>query len=138
MTADGEAVELQANLEIPAELPLIAQSGAAGIGLLRSEFLFMNRETLPDEQAQAETYRSVIEAMGGDPVTIRVLDWGGEKDIEALQSEGVVPEVADHEPGARPARHPPAAAPARAVRDPARRHPARRRRRARCGCCCRW
>jgi phosphoenolpyruvate-protein phosphotransferase len=98
VTLDGEAVELQANLEIPAELPLIAQSGAAGIGLLRSEFLFMNRETLPDENDQFETYRTVIDAMGGDPVTIRVLDWGGEKDIEALQSEGVVPDVADHNP----------------------------------------
>ncbi len=97
-TADGERVELQANLELPAELPLIAQAGAAGIGLLRSEFLFMNRETLPDEVAQYETYRTVVEAMEGDPVTIRVLDWGGEKDIEALQSEGVVPEVADRNP----------------------------------------
>ena len=83
-TTDGETVELQANLELPLELPLIAQSGAVGIGLLRTEFLFMNRETLPDETAQAETYRTVVEAMGGDPVTIRVLDWGGEKDIEAL------------------------------------------------------
>jgi len=98
MTLDGERVELQANLEIPAELPLIAQAGAAGIGLLRSEFLFMNRENLPDEQDQTETYRGVIEAMGGDPVTIRVLDWGGEKDIEALQSAGLVPEVADQNP----------------------------------------
>ena len=98
VTTDRETIELQANLEIPAELPLIAQSGAAGIGLLRSEFLFMNRETLPDENAQTETYRSVIEAMGGDPVTIRVLDWGGEKDIEALQSEGVVPEAKDENP----------------------------------------
>jgi phosphoenolpyruvate-protein phosphotransferase len=98
VTTDRESVELQANLEIPAELPLIAQAGAAGIGLLRSEFLFMNRETLPNEAEQTETYRSVIEAMGGDPVTIRVLDWGGEKDIEALQSEGVVPEVTDENP----------------------------------------
>jgi len=97
-TADGERVELQANLELPAELPLIAQAGAAGIGLLRSEFLFMNRETLPDEAAQFEVYRTVVEAMEGDPVTIRVLDWGGEKDIEALRTEGVVPEVADHNP----------------------------------------
>ena len=95
---DGQHIELQANLEIPAELALIAQSGAAGIGLLRSEFLFMNRETLPGEDDQFESYRSVVEAMGGDPVTIRVLDWGGEKDIEALQSEGIVPEVADHNP----------------------------------------
>ena len=98
VTTDRESIELQANLEIPAELPLIAQAGAAGIGLLRSEFLFMNRETLPNEAEQTETYRSVIEAMGGDPVTIRVLDWGGEKDIEALQSEGVVPEVTDENP----------------------------------------
>ena len=98
VTQDEEAVELQANLEIPAELPLIAQSGASGIGLLRSEFLFMNRESLPDEDEQLDTYRGVIEAMQGDPVTIRVLDWGGEKEIEALQSEGLVPEVADTNP----------------------------------------
>jgi phosphotransferase system enzyme I (PtsI) len=98
VTLDGAAIELQANFEIPAELPLIAQSGCSGIGLLRSEFLFMNRETLPDEQAQTEVYRSVVEAMSGDPVTIRVLDWGGEKEIEALQSEGVVPEEADANP----------------------------------------
>ncbi len=97
-TTDHHSIELQANLEIPAELPLIAQSGAAGIGLLRSEFLFMNRETLPDEAEQTETYRSVIEAMAGDPVTIRVLDWGGEKDIAALQAEGIVPEVTDENP----------------------------------------
>lgn len=98
VTADGEAVELQANLEIPAELPLIVQAGAAGIGLLRSEFLFMNRETLPDDMAQADSYRAIVEAMAGDPVTIRVLDWGGEKDIEALTSEGLVSPAADANP----------------------------------------
>ena len=64
MTEDGEAVELQANLEIPAELPLIAQSGAAGIGLLRSEFLFMNRETAARrDRRSSKTYRTIIEAM---------------------------------------------------------------------------
>ena len=97
-TLDGESVELQANLEIPFELPLIAQSGAVGIGLFRSEFLFMNRETVPDEAAQFEAYRGVVEAMNGDPVTIRVLDWGGEKDIEALTSKGIVPEITDPNP----------------------------------------
>jgi len=97
-TTDGEAVELQANLELPIELPLIAQSGAVGIGLLRTEFLFMNRETVPDEATQAESYRAIVEAMNGDPVTFRVLDWGGEKDIEALASAGLVPEVADPNP----------------------------------------
>jgi phosphoenolpyruvate-protein phosphotransferase (PTS system enzyme I) len=98
VTQDGEAVELQANLELPVELPLIVQSGAVGIGLLRTEFLFMNRETIPDEDTQTETYRSIVEAMHGDPVTIRVLDWGGEKEIEALSMAGVVPEIADTNP----------------------------------------
>ncbi|MBV9784543.1 MAG: phosphoenolpyruvate--protein phosphotransferase [Acidisphaera sp.] len=97
-TTDGVVVELQANLELPIELALIAQAGAAGVGLLRSEFLFMNRETLPDEAAQSETFRTVIEAMGGDPVTIRVLDWGGEKDIDSLVAAGLVPELADSNP----------------------------------------
>ena len=91
-------MELQANFELPIELPLIAQSGAVGIGLLRTEFLFMNRETVPDEATQTETYRAIVEAMNGDPVTIRVLDWGGEKDIEALASAGLVPEIADPNP----------------------------------------
>jgi len=97
-TEDGETVELQANLELPVELPLIAQSGAVGIGLLRTEFLFMNRETVPDEDTQADVYRSVVEAMNGDPVTIRVLDWGGEKEIEALSAAGIVPDIADTNP----------------------------------------
>ncbi|WP_203070506.1 phosphoenolpyruvate--protein phosphotransferase [Falsiroseomonas ponticola] len=84
ITTDGEEVELQANMEIPAELPLIAQAGAQGIGLLRTEFLFMNREDLPDEDAQVAAYAPIVEAMAGDPITIRVLDWGGEKEMEAL------------------------------------------------------
>jgi phosphoenolpyruvate-protein phosphotransferase len=97
-TLDGELVELQANLELPVELPLIAQSGAQGIGLFRTEFLFMNRETVPDEDTQTESYRQVVEAMGGDPVTIRVLDWGGEKEIDSLTAEGIVPEISDTNP----------------------------------------
>ncbi|WP_372621663.1 phosphoenolpyruvate--protein phosphotransferase [Falsiroseomonas sp.] len=90
VTTDGELVELQANMEIPAELPLIAQAGAQGIGLLRSEFLFMNREDLPGEDDQFAAYGPIVEAMNGDPVTIRVLDWGGEKDMQALAA-GVEP-----------------------------------------------
>jgi phosphoenolpyruvate-protein phosphotransferase len=97
-TQDGAAIELAANLELPLELPQIAQSGAHGIGLLRSEFLFMNRETVPDEDTQTETYRAIVEAMEGDPVTIRTLDWGGEKEIEALSAAGIVPDVADANP----------------------------------------
>ena len=97
-TRCGTVVELQANLEIPAELPLIVQSGAHGVGLFRSEFLFMNRDALPDEQTQADIYTSVVEAMEGDQVTIRVLDWGGEKEIEAMASAGIVPDASDANP----------------------------------------
>ncbi len=98
VTLDGEAILLHANLELPVELPMVAGSGATGIGLLRSEFLFMNRDTVPTEDEQTDTYRGVVEAMSGDPVTIRVLDWGGEKEIEALTNAGVVPEMADANP----------------------------------------
>ncbi len=97
-TLDGAGVELSANLELPLELPLIQQSGAFGIGLLRTEFLFMNRETVPDEDTQTEVYRNIVEAMGGAPVTFRVLDWGGEKGIEALSAAGIVPDIADTNP----------------------------------------
>ena len=89
--ASGEPIELQSNLELPAELPLIVQSGAAGIGLLRSEFLFIAADTVPDEEAQAVAYREIVRAMAGDVVTIRLLDWGGEKESPALEAAGLVP-----------------------------------------------
>ena len=98
VTLNGETVELQANLELPVELPMIAQSGATGIGLLRTEFLFMNRDTVPTEDEQTRSYRTVVETMQGDPVTIRVLDWGGEKEIEALTAAGLVPDLVDSNP----------------------------------------
>jgi phosphotransferase system enzyme I (PtsI) len=82
-TLDHVIIELQANLELPFELPMVAQSGATGIGLMRSEFLFMNQDILPDEDRQFATYREAVLAMDGDPVTIRLLDWGGDK-----QSDG--------------------------------------------------
>jgi phosphotransferase system enzyme I (PtsI) len=85
-TRDHVSIDLQANLELPFELPMIAQSGAHGIGLLRSEFIFMNRESLPDEDTQTQIYRDIVEAMDGDPVTIRVLDWGSDKEVEALSA----------------------------------------------------
>ncbi len=82
--ASGEDVELQANLDFPAELPFVVRAGATGIGLLRTEFLFLAAAELPDEDAQTEAYRGIIAAMGGDPTTIRLLDWGGEKEGEAM------------------------------------------------------
>ena len=96
--ASGEKIELQANLELPMELSLIVQSGAAGIGLLRTEFLFINAEFLPDEATQEAVYREVIEAMGADCTTIRVLDWGGEKQSEALGNAGFSPGGGDLNP----------------------------------------
>ena len=95
-TKDGISISLLANLELPFELPMIAQSGAHGIGLLRSEFIFMNRETLPDEATQTRIYQDIVEAMDGDPVTIRVLDWGSDKDVEALS--GCMPATSESNP----------------------------------------
>ncbi len=97
--ASGEAVELQSNLELPAELPLVIQSGATGIGLLRSEFLFIAAEELPDEAAQTAAYAGIVRTMGGDTTTIRLLDWGGEKESAAMERAGVGP----REPEANPA-----------------------------------
>jgi phosphotransferase system enzyme I (PtsI) len=95
-TTDHVVIDLQANLELPFELPMIAESGAHGIGLMRSEFIFMNREALPDEEAQTAIYRDIVEAMDGDPVTIRVLDWGSDKEVEALA--GYTPDTAESNP----------------------------------------
>ncbi|WP_083813634.1 phosphoenolpyruvate--protein phosphotransferase [Gluconobacter morbifer] len=91
----GEPIELLANLELPAELPMILRNGAKGIGLLRSEFLFGEHDDLPDEDGQAATYRSIVEAMDGRPVTIRVLDWGGEKGRACMRRLGISEHVAD-------------------------------------------
>ena len=95
-TRCGAQVELQANLELPFELKMIAESGARGIGLLRSEFMFMNRETVPDEETQTRIYHDIVEAMDGDPVTIRLLDWGSDKDVEALSR--FLPETSEPNP----------------------------------------
>lgn len=81
-TLDGIDIELHANIEFPADVEQVRKSGATGIGLFRSEFLFMNRHDLPDEDEQFHAYRSVAEAMKGAPVTIRTLDIGNDKPIE--------------------------------------------------------
>jgi len=83
-TRDGERITLQANLELPRELAQALTIGAEGIGLLRTEFLFMNREDLPDEDEQYAALREIVEGMAGRPVTIRTLDVGGEKLTSSL------------------------------------------------------
>jgi len=78
-TLDGAAVELYANIELPQDLDEVHESGAQGIGLFRTEFLFMNRKDLPSEDEQYEAYREVAKAMGSRPVVIRTLDVGADK-----------------------------------------------------------
>ncbi len=81
-TLDGTPVQLYANIELPSDVQAVKDSGATGIGLFRSEFVFMNRRDLPDEDEQYEAYREVVEGMKGLPVTIRTLDIGADKTAE--------------------------------------------------------
>ncbi len=89
-THDGVTVNLYANAELPGEVAKARALGAAGIGLYRTEFLFMQRRELPSEEEQFEAYRMLVLAMGGLPVTIRTLDLGADKSDStglALRSE---------------------------------------------------
>jgi phosphotransferase system enzyme I (PtsI) len=78
-TRDGQRVALHLNLELPRELEQAAEAGADGIGLLRTEFMYMNRPDLPDEEEQYQVLSEILGAMQGRPVTVRTLDIGGEK-----------------------------------------------------------
>jgi phosphotransferase system enzyme I (PtsI) len=78
-TLDGALVELHANIELPQDLDQVHEAGAQGVGLFRTEFLFMNRKDLPGEDEQYEAYREVAKAMRGHPVVIRTLDVGADK-----------------------------------------------------------
>ncbi|MCS6763458.1 MAG: phosphoenolpyruvate--protein phosphotransferase [Candidatus Protistobacter heckmanni] len=83
-TLDGVPIALEANIELPEDAPHALESGAVGIGLFRSEFLFMNRKgDLPGEEEQFGAYRSVVESMRGLPVTIRTVDVGADKPLDA-------------------------------------------------------
>jgi phosphotransferase system enzyme I (PtsI) len=87
VTMDGERIELQANIELPGDAPVALESGAVGVGLFRSEFLFMNREgDLPGEDEQFEAYRAAVEAMRGLPVTIRTVDIGADKPLDRMNA----------------------------------------------------
>jgi phosphotransferase system enzyme I (PtsI) len=84
VTRDGVEIRLEANLELPIELDQALANGAMGLGLVRTEFLFLNRDDLPDEDEQYEFYAGLVRGMGGRPVTLRTLDAGGDKLPEAL------------------------------------------------------
>jgi phosphotransferase system enzyme I (PtsI) len=84
-TLDGTTIELHANIELPGDVVQAKENGATGIGLFRSEFLFLNRSQLPGEDEQFEAYRRVAEEMEGLPVTIRTYDLGADKDPDQAQ-----------------------------------------------------
>jgi len=78
-TRDGRHIVLSANIELPEDVEAVAANGAEGIGLYRTEFLYLNRTTLPTEDEQFETYRKVAERVRPDPLIIRTFDLGGDK-----------------------------------------------------------
>ena len=92
VSQDGARVTLQCNIELPNELPLAQEAGAEGIGLLRSEFLYMNRDEPPSEDEQYVALKDIVEGMAGAPVTVRTLDVGSDKLAYSLD-EHIAPSV---------------------------------------------
>ena len=86
-TKDGYKVELVSNIGTPADVELVLKNTAEGIGLLRSEFLYMDSENMPTEEEQFLSYKEVAEKMEGKPVIIRTLDVGGDKELKYLELE---------------------------------------------------
>jgi phosphotransferase system enzyme I (PtsI) len=78
-TVDGTPIELYANIELPQDMREVLEAGAEGVGLFRTEFMFLNRKDLPGEEEQFEAYREVAKAMRGRPVVLRTLDLGADK-----------------------------------------------------------
>src|SRR5690606_28081818 len=87
-TSDGVAVSLLANIELTAEAEIAMKHGARGIGLYRTEFLYIDRKTPPGQDEQYEAYRKVVVAMGSLPVTLRTFDIGGDKFVSAIRMPG--------------------------------------------------
>lgn len=85
VTRDGHRVEVVANIGAFEEASVALQFGAEGVGLLRTEFLYLNRSTAPDEDEQMRGYRTVLQLLGSRPVVVRTLDVGGDKDLSYLQ-----------------------------------------------------
>lgn len=82
VTRDGTPVRLMTNIELPEDIDAVSRASANGVGLYRTEFLFMNRQNPPDEDEQYDCYVSVIEALKGKPLTIRTLDLGADKQVD--------------------------------------------------------
>lgn len=90
-TIDGQSIQLHANIELPDDLKAAKKFGCSGIGLFRTEYLFMNRETLPSEDEQFSAYRSIVRRMQGAPVTIRTLDLGADKQVDSGRRDSPLP-----------------------------------------------
>ena len=86
ITADGHQVELAANIGTPEDLVGVKNNGGEGVGLYRTEFLYMGKDKLPTEEEQFEAYKQVLQGMAGKPVVVRTLDIGGDKELSYLQS----------------------------------------------------
>jgi phosphoenolpyruvate-protein phosphotransferase (PTS system enzyme I) len=84
VSTDNHHVELAANIGTPNDLKGVIENGGEGVGLYRTEFLYMGRDQLPTEQEQFEAYKAVLEGMAGKPVVVRTLDIGGDKELPYL------------------------------------------------------
>ncbi|MDX1519261.1 MAG: phosphoenolpyruvate-utilizing N-terminal domain-containing protein, partial [Gammaproteobacteria bacterium] len=82
VTRDKVSINLQANIELPSDFDTVREVGAQGVGLYRTEFLYMNRDTPPDEEEHYETYSKVMEILDGLPLTIRTVDLGADKQVD--------------------------------------------------------
>lgn len=91
VTLDGVEIKLEANIELPQDVEQAKANGATGVGLFRSEFLFLNRDSLPDEEEQYHAYLSVAEAMGEHHVTVRTLDLGADKSFPGFEHASANP-----------------------------------------------
>jgi len=89
-TRDGQSIGLYANIEIPRDFETVREVGAAGVGLYRTEFLFMNRKAPPDEEEQYENYCEVLSGLDGKVATIRTLDLGADKQVDGGGRDGPV------------------------------------------------
>ncbi len=92
-TTDGEQIFLHANIELPEDIEITLNNRADGVGLFRTEFLFMNRSTPPSEEEQLEAYRDAVRGLGGIPLTIRTLDLGMDKTTGSISDTGCVPAI---------------------------------------------
>lgn len=85
ISKDGKHVELAANIGTPEDVKGVLENGGEGVGLYRTEFLYMGRDTFPTEEEQFEAYKTVLESMNNKPVVVRTLDIGGDKELPYLE-----------------------------------------------------